>query len=301
MGNHTKKPDVYQIITDQIMELLDKGVIPWKKPWKGGASGWPKSLASKKQYRGINTFLLAVTAEAMGFDSSYWLTYKQAINLGGYIKKGEKGTMIVFWKPWEIEETDKETGKVEKKTIPMLKYYRVFNLDQAEGIEPDKLPENSGIITDDDMLDFNPIEACDNIVNHMPNKPTIEHSSQARAYYSTDKDLVHMPNRERFNSEPGYYSSLFHELAHSTGHSSRLDRKELTGKAAFGGYSYGTEELTAEMGAAMLSGMAGIEPDTLENSAAYIDGWRKTIKADKKLVVIAAARAQKAADYILGE
>jgi len=183
----------------------------------------------------------------------------------------------------------------------MLKYFRVFNLEQTENIEPDKLPKDSQPIDDDDLLDFDPIEACENIVDHMPSRPELEHSRESRAYYKPLSDLVHMPDKELFTSESDYYSTLFHELTHSTGHENRLNRKEIGKHAAFGSKDYGAEELTAEMGAAMLCGMSGIEQGTIENSAAYIDGWRKTIKADKKIVVIAASRAQKAADYILGE
>ena len=300
MGNHTKRPDVYQVVTDQILELLDKGVVPWRKPWRGGAANQPKSLATKRPYRGINPFLLAMTAENKGYNSPYWMTYKQAENLGGNVKKGEKSTVVIFWKRLSITETDKETGKVEAKIIPMLKYFRVFNLEQTENIEPEKLPKDSQPI-DDDLLDFDPIEACENIFDHMPNRPKLEHSRESRAYYKPIDDLVHMPDRKLFTSESGYYSTLFHELAHSTGHESRLKRKEMNKHAAFGSNDYGVEELTAEMGAAMLCGMAGISQQTIENSAAYLNGWRKTIKADKKIVVIAAARAQKAADYILGE
>ena len=301
MGNFTtSKRDVYQIVTDQILDLLDQGTVPWKKPWKGGAVGWPKNLISKKQYRGINVFLLEITSSSMGYVSPYWLTYKQAQDLGGHVRKGEKSALVVFWKMCKKEYTD-ETGEKCTDEYPVLRYYHLFNLCQCEGINPDKLPEGAISVDDEDLLDFEPIQACENIVNHMPKRPEIKHSPQARAFYRPVDDFVHMPDKEKFNSIPEYYSTLFHELTHSTGHKDRLDRQSLSTMAAFGAYDYGKEELVAEMGAALLCGMASIETATIENSAAYIDGWRRKISKDRKLVVQAAALAQKAVDFILGE
>ena len=215
------KSDVYQIVTEKIIELLEQGIVPWEKPWKGGAGAMPKNLVSKKAYRGINTFMLSVIGESTGFVSPYWLTYKQAQNLGGNVKKGEKSALVVFWKWLEKEETDPETGKKHTENIPMLRYYRVFNADQCENITLPDVPTDHS-----EPLDFEPIAACENIVDHMPQRPEIVHSGQAQAYYRPSADLVHMPDKDKFLSVEEYYSTLFHELTHSTAHESRLDRKD---------------------------------------------------------------------------
>lgn len=293
----SKRPDVYQIVTDKILELLDAGTVPWHKPWRGGAAGKPKNAISKKSYRGVNVFLLGMTAIMEGYDSPFWVTYQQAKQLGGNVRKGQKSTLIVFYRMFETSKT-LDTGKIETKTIPMLRYYNVFNLDQCDNVTVPKA-ETVGKIDD---LEFEPIEACEHIVAHYKDTPGIYHDGGGRAYYRPASDSVHLPERRKFENVEEYYSTLFHELAHSTGHESRLNRHDNDQKqAAFGSADYSKEELIAEMGAAFLSGTAGIESATIELSAAYIDGWRGAIKGNKKLVVQAAAAAQKASDYILGE
>lgn len=263
---------VYQIVTDRILESLEKGAVPWHKPWKGG--GLPMNLKSKKPYRGINTFMLSLT----GFSSRYWLSYKQAKAMGGQVRKGEKSTMVVFWK-W-IDSEDKKTG--EEKRVPILRYYNVFNLDQIDGIED---PDEKG-----EEREHKPIEEAEKIVAGMPNRPEIQHKAQ-KAFYSHTGDFVNMPRPESFDNGEEYYGTLFHELGHSTRHKSRLNREK---------NSYAQEELVAEMTSAFLCGVTGIEDKTLDNSAAYIDGWRKRISEDPRLVVTAGAQAQKASDYIRG-
>jgi antirestriction protein ArdC len=262
---------VYEIVTEQILESLSKGTVPWHKPWKGG--GLPMNLKSKKAYRGVNVFMLSL----QGRESRYWLSYKQAKEMGGQVRKGEKSTMVVFWKRIKVE--DKKNG--EEKTIPMLRYYRVFNLDQIDGIEdPDATKDR----------EHTPIEEAEAIVAGMPNRPEIAHKEQ-RAFYSLQSDFVNMPRPESFDNGEEYYSTLFHELGHSTRHKSRLNREK---------NSYAQEELVAEMASAFLCGVTGIESKTLDNSAAYIDSWRKRISEDPRLVVTAGAQAQKASDYIQG-
>ncbi len=300
MGNSTvsksRGPDVYQIVTDKILELLDKGTIPWHKPWKGGFEGIPKNAISKKPYRGVNVFLLAITAEVMGYDSPYWFTYKQAQQYGGNVKAGEKSTFVVFWKWLDYVQTDKETGEKTTDKVPFLRYYRVFNLAQCEGVDLSKLPVDA--IDDTPDLDFSPIGACENVFGNMADCPPIYHD-QGRACYIPSKDEIHLPKRENFTSVEDYYATAFHELAHSTGHDSRLGRHDKDRDLNFGSNTYSKEELIAEMGAAFLCGVCEIDNQIIDNSAAYIDGWRKKIKGDKKLVVNAAAQAQKAVDYIL--
>lgn len=278
------RPDVYQIVTDRITEALEKGTVPWHKPWAGGDAGGPCNLVSKKHYRGVNPFLLAMR----GYGSPYWMTYKQAQAKGGNVRKGEKGTPVIFWK-W-LEKIDEKTGK--KKRIPLLRYYTVFNVEQTDGVE---FPKPEEIV----VKEFKPIESAEKIADSYPGAPTVEHKQQ-RAFYRQDTDAVNMPKRETFETPEEYYSVLFHEFTHSTGHASRLDRETLVDMAAFGSTNYSKEELVAEMGAAMLCGVAGIENRTVDNSAAYIQGWIDKLRGDSKLLVRAAAQAQKAADHVRG-
>lgn len=270
---------IYSMITEKIQELLEKGEVPWRKTWSGG--GMPKSLKSGKEYRGINVFLLA----CQQYENPYWLTLKQANERGGKVKKGEKSTPIVFWN-W-TEREDKETGEI--KNIPFLKYYRVFNVDQCEGIDYPK-PETP-------IKEFEPLTVAEKIVSDMPQRPPIEHKQQ-RAFYRPSEDKVNMPKPETFENREHYYATLFHELTHSTGHETRLNRKGITELTGFGSANYSREELVAEFGAAFLCGMTGIENVTIENQAAYIQGWLKVLKNDKKAIVLAAANAQKAVDFI---
>lgn len=286
----SKRPDVYQIITDRIVAALEAGTVPWHKPWKG-ADFMPKNLVSKKAYRGVNVFMLALAP----FNSHWWLTFNQAKKLGGSVRKGEKGTPVVFWK-W-FPKKDENGDEIPGKRVPFLRYYTVFNLDQCEGIDAAKVPTTAEVEND-----FEPIEACEAIVAAYENAPKVTHSKRdARAYYVPSTDRINMPLRSSFDSAESYYATLFHELGHSTGHESRLGREGITDPVMFGSHKYSKEELVAEMTSAFLCGTAGIEDATIDNSAAYIDGWLKQLKSDPKLVVIAAAQGQKAADLIVGK
>jgi antirestriction protein ArdC len=287
------KKDVYEIITEQILDQLKKGTVPWHKPWKG-AGEWPKNFVSGKPYRGLNVFVLHL----QGYSSPYWLTFNQAKAKGGHIKKGEKSTMVTFWKKIEAKkkttiDTDGNKVEVEKDPYFLLRYYRVFNVEQCEGL---KLPE----VKSEETLEFTPIETCEQIVAGMPQKPEISHGG-GRACYSPSSDKVTMPMQNSFDSEPEYYSTLFHELTHSTGHKSRLDRDEIVNLCPFGTTNYSKEELVAEMGAAFLCGEAGIENNTIDNSAAYVANWVQKFEDQPKMVVCAASAAQKAVDFILNK
>lgn len=279
--------NVYEIITERICEQLEKGAIPWRKPWrydhKNNVRG-ATNLISKKAYRGVNAFMLAV----MPYSSPYWVTFKQAQGMGGSVRKGEKSTPVVFWKQLEINETG-EDGSKNKKRIPLLRYYNVFNVEQCEGVK-----DPSAVPLPVDAPPFNPIAECEAIVGGMPKRPHISHTG-GKAFYNPLFDSVTMPAPERFDSSAEYYSTLFHELTHSTGHTSRIGREF---GAAFGNEQYAKEELIAELGAAFLCGVAGIEQTLIENSAAYIANWLKQLKKDDKLIVCAAAAAQRSADYI---
>src|SRR5262245_50938590 len=281
------KDSVYQVITDRVMALREQGTVPWQKPWSGQEQA-PRNLVSRKAYRGVNVFLL----HALGYESPFWLSFKQAQELGGHVRKGEKSCPVVFWKWLDVEGKQDEQGKA--KRVPLLRYYSVFNVAQCDGITAPAI--------DGTRREHNPIEAAEQIVASMPKRPTIQHKWQL-AFYSPDGDYVGMPEPELFNTHEDYYSVLFHELTHATGHESRLNRKGASGSdglwSAFGSTPYAREELVAEMGAAFLCGHAGIVERTIENSAAYVSSWLERLRNDVRLVVTAAAQAQKAADLIL--
>ena len=283
------RPDTYQIITDRIVSLLESGVVPWRQPWTG--DGEPRNLSSGKAYRGVNTFLLGCSS----YSSCYWLTYKQARERGGHVRKGERGTPVVFWKWFKTGDkaTDAETTTEttpDKRPPCMVRYYTVFNVTQCDGLEY-PTPETRDTSAT--------IPACEAIVDNMPHRPTIDHGGD-RACYAPITDVVSMPDRARFNSDETYYETLFHELTHSTAHKTRCARKsESKDWHPFGSQDYSKEELVAEIGSAYLCNISGIVDRTIDSSAAYIAGWLKRLRDDKRCVITAAAQAQKASDYIL--
>jgi len=239
---------VYSVITETIIKKLEEGVIPWKMPWSSEA---PKNLVSGKSYRGINIFLLG----SLGYMSPYWLTFKQAQSLGGHVNKGEKSVPVIFWKTYSKLETN-DDGENEEKSRFVLRYYRVFNIEQCT-LPPEEIPQE-----DPTTKEFDPIPKAESVVEAMPNAPELTHQSQ-RACYSPLLDVVNMPRPESFDTPENYYSTLFHELTHSTGHESRLNRKGITDPVRFGSHSYSKEELIAEMGSAFLSGHCGIGSNSL--------------------------------------
>ncbi len=271
MSNNT----VYELVTAKITEQLEHGVIPWRRPWTGG--GAPRNAVSKREYSGVNVFLLG------GYSCPYWGSFKQIGDLGGNVLKGEKGSLCVFWKMLESEDEVDADGKAKK--IPLLRYYTVFNIAQTT------LADDPRFAIETKQHDR--IAETERIAADMPNRPTIE-DKESRAYYRPSSDVVNVPALKYFESGEEYYSTLFHELAHSTGHAKRLNREGINEVAAFGTATYSKEELIAEMSAAYLCASCGIE-----HSAAYIGGWLRKLKDDRRLVVFAAAAAQKAADYVL--
>lgn len=283
--------DVYQDVTDRIVSALESGTVPWRKPWSAPAESH-RNPVSGTTYRGINPFLLELTAMGAGYTDPRWLTFKQALSLGGAVRKGEKSTMVVFWK--QIKVKDQDAGPDDRaKMIPLLRHYNVFNVAQCDGIELEAPAEREP---------FEPIAAAAGIVDAMPGRPTIGHGGD-RAFYAPALDMVQLPEPGQFHEREHYYSTAFHELVHSTGHESRLNRPEVAGRGnhAFGSEEYSREELVAELGAAMLCGVSGIVPPTIDQSAAYIASWLRVLKDDRKLLVSAAGRAQRAADFIRGE
>ena len=277
--------NVYDVINSRIMELLEKSIIPWKKPWNA-QSNFPKNLISKKPYSGINVFMLACSE----FSSPYWMTFKQCQDKGGHVIKGSKSTPVIFWKFLDRKDAPTEGENSTNGKYVILKYYSVFNLCQTEGITPPPAEETHNT--------FDPITRAEKIVADLPQKPDIKYGGN-RAYYSVSLDYIQLPHQHTFHNIEEYYSTFFHELSHATGHANRLGRKSILEPSYFGSHEYSKEELVAEMGAAFLCGHAGIEHNTIENSAAYIKGWLKALKNDKTLLVQAAGQAQKASDFIL--
>ncbi|MEP1085220.1 zincin-like metallopeptidase domain-containing protein [Algoriphagus sp.] len=298
-GTQTAKglSDIYQKVTDLIIEKLEQGVIPWKQPWH--EMGMPSNYLTKKPYKGINLWLLL----SCGHQYPYYLTFKQANSMGGKIKKGAKALPICYW---NFAFRDKKTGKVipedrigeyDLKLVSksgFLKEFKVFPIEQIEGIEwefpeighTDPLPEN---------------EQCQKIYEEMLRAPELTHQGSS-AYYRADLDQITMPEKKLFSSTEEYFGVFYHELVHSTGHPSRLNRAGVSEPQQFASEFYSREELIAEMGAGYLNNLTGIlDQYLLENSAAYIQNWLNELRNDKHLLIEAASKAQKAVDYILME
>jgi len=295
------KNKVYKVITDKFIESLERGVIPWEKPWST-AGVLPSNGLTGRQYSGVNILLLGM----MPYSQPYWLTFNQAKKAGGNVKKGESSTPVTFWK---MLYKDKKTGeklsrgKAKKwlknadkrgrvKTIPLLRYYNVFNIEQCENLDEDKI-KRAPVKT----YDFEPVEKAAEIWDNYPGRPELKTGGGA-AYYTPSLDTIQMPENEHFKSPELYYKTLFHESIHSTGAKHRLNR-ELNGNMRT--KSYSKEELTAEIGAAFLNNAAGILEPVFENSEAYIKNWLQALKDEdnQAMIVGAAARAEKAANHIL--
>ena len=281
--------DIYQEITDRIIAEMETGSIPWHKPWM--TAGAAVSHTTGKSYSLLNQMLLGKPGE--------YLTYKQATAEGGQVKRGEKAKMVVFWKWLEKPALDKSgaqimgnDGKPKMDSVPFLRYYNVFHIDQCEGIKPKRVKPNEHPASPD--------QAAENIIGDYLARETvkIQNKEGDRAYYSPALDLIVLPLLRQFSETAEYYSTAFHEMVHSTGHASRLARLDNT--ANFGSESYSKEELTAEIGAAALLHQAGLEtPSSFRNSAGYVQSWLKVLKGDKRFIVSAAGKADKAIGYIL--
>ena len=273
--------DVYSVVTDRIIRQLESGIIPWRKPWTG-IQGGAYSGTTGKPYSLLNQMIL-------GKPGAYF-TFNEMAKRGGKIRKGEKASMIVFWKQVKLSETDPTTGELKEKIVPMLRYYNVFHVDQIDGITIDTPAP----------VEHEPITEAEAIINNYTAREglTIQHQLGNEAFYSPLRDCIVLPLMEQFTDTAEYYSTTLHECVHSTGHKSRLNRLKTT--AHFGNDDYSKEELVAEIGAAALVNYTGIETGkTLKNSAAYIQSWLRALKNDKRLIVGASAAAQKAVDYIL--
>lgn len=274
---------VYQIVTDRIIAELEKGIIPWERPWTGVRDG-AFSRATGKPYSLLNQLLLGKPGE--------YLTYRQALVAGGQVRKGEKGSVVVFWKLDAKADKDGDTGELKIKQFPTLKYYHVFHVDQCDGIDT-KYKEPV-------FTPLNPVEEAEKVLADYSSRcgVPIIHEKGNRAYYRPSTDEIHLPLMEQFSKQAEYYSVAFHESVHSTGHKSRLNR--LDDSSRFGNEVYSKEELVAEMGAACILHELGIETDSsFRNSAAYIQSWLHALKDDPRMIISAAGRAEKAVELIL--
>jgi len=281
MEQTTSMIDIYAIVTNRIIELLKMGTVPWRKPWTD--AGLPRNLLSGRLYRGINVMLL----NAGGFKQNLFLTWNQIKTIKASVIPGEKGTLVIFQK-W-IES--KKEGEVAGKKQPFLRYYKVFNVAQCKDIPKGYLVEAKG-------RDNSPLWTCEQIVENMKDCPLIKHE-QSEAYYSAALDCINLPDLKRFKNSEAYYSTLFHELIHSTGHQKRIGRKAVYENPEFGSDAYSMEELIAEMGTCYLQSYAGIPIEELGNNAAYIHNWLQVFEGDNQFVIKAASYAQRAVDYIL--
>lgn len=284
---------VYSILADSILESIGNGVAPWRKPWKLGVGGSVLANYDGREYRGINRFVLPMLAEARGYHTGIFITYKRLTELGGKLKEGSKGLPVYFWGRGKGERDDGT-----EYAFMVFRYFTVFAIEQCEGIELPKWYKDR-MAEIEAMPKPAPIDAAEAIVASYKDKPVIAEGGDRACYYP-GMDKINMPLREAFHNAEGYYSTLFHELAHSTGHTSRLNRKEVMGGDYFGSHNYSVEELVAELTACFLCNDSGIAHATIENSEAYLAGWFKAIKNDPKMFAMAAARAQKAADWIHG-
>jgi antirestriction protein ArdC len=279
---------VYEMVTDRIIAQLESGTIPWEKPWTGTKSG-AFNRVSKKSYSLLNQMLLKHEGE--------YATFEQWKKLGGHVRKGEKSEIIVFWKVLEVEEKT-EDGTLEKKNIPYLKYINVFHISQVDGIEPLKADELNN--------EIEPIEQAETLLKDYWSREniTVNHVKGNKAFYSPLQDLIQLPLFEQFKNANEYYSTAFHESTHSTLKAKRCNREEdrQNKNVSFGSEEYSKEELVAELGAASLMNIVGIEnPKTFKNSTAYIQSWIKVLRNDNKFIVSASSKAEKAVKYILNE
>jgi antirestriction protein ArdC len=279
--------DTYQRITDSIIEQLEAGTKPWIRPWRGNSRGSliPRR-ATGEAYRGINVLMLWLAGELCGYEESTWITYRQAQDLGGQVRKGERGALVVKYGTF----TPKEREDDDERAIPYLKGYTVFNVEQIEN-----LPER--FYRPAEELPTTPVPHLETVETFVRNTGVAITYSGTTASYRPAVDDILMPDRARFVSEVHLYSTLLHEMSHWSGAKHRLDR-DLSGR--FGSESYAIEELVAELSASFLCADLGVAHDPRDNTATYLESWLKVLKNDKRAIITAAAKAQSAADYLHG-
>ena len=290
-----KKFDIYQSVTQRILEALERGERPWSRPWRlNPTDGVPRNAVTGRPYHGINVLLLWGAAQLEGYTSQRWLTYRQASEAGGHVRKGERGELIVFWKFLERERLDDDgrpvlgdDGEPQTVTIPVARGYFVFNTEQCED-----LPEGLAPAPEADP-DWDPAPAAEAFV--AATGAQIRHGGN-RAFYAPAADRIQMPHREQFAGEDGYYGTLLHELTHWTGAEHRLHRRF----DRFGTEAYAFEELVAELGAAFLCARLGLAAEPREDHASYLRSWLKVLKEDHKAIFSAAAAARAATEFLEG-
>jgi antirestriction protein ArdC len=280
---------VHRIVTDRMITALERGTVPWRKPWQ--AAGQPRSMSTGQPYRGINMVLLGMTADEQGYESPFWGTYRQITALGGQVRKGERSTLVVFWKQVEVEHRDAQAGEVAVRQLPVLRYYRVFNAAQAGHLPKRFYPapgEHNEISQPQAVLD-----------GYLACGPKLVHVAGDRADYHPATDTIRLPLRSQFRTSEGYYATAFHEAGHSTGHPTRLNRPGIAVFDHFGSDKYAREELVAQMTSSILCAQTGTDsPEIFEHSASYIASWLSALNNDTRLVITAAAQAQRACDVI---
>lgn len=291
MSHSPARNDPYQIVTDTILAHLQRGVVPWRCPWNR-STGRPRNFQSGREYQGINLLLLGLQS----FASPWWMTFRQVQERGGKVRQGERGTPVMKWGRYE-KSLKNGDGTEEKKSTFYLKSYRVFNAVQIEGIQFPE-PEQQPPLDSAQRLD-----RAEQIIAQMPEKkPVIKEGRTTQASYRPHTDTIQMPAFARFQSPEDYHLTLFHELIHATGHTSRLNRKGVMESDGFKGKVYSHEELIAEMGAAFLGMEADIVRDQHEQSAAYLQSWLDALgePEHRRWIVLAANQAGRAAGFILG-
>ena len=278
---------ICQMVTDRLIAEMEKGIIPWSKPWHG--KGGAISHSTGKPYSLLNQFILSREGE--------YITFNQCKAEGGKVKKGAKGLPVVFWKQIKIKETAAD-GEQREQLVPILKYYTVFHIEDCEGIKAKYADRETRPHAD-------PIAEAEAVVTEYEKREKLRilrTGESGEAFYSPARDFIQVPCIEQYTEASEYYSTLFHEMTHSTGHASRLSR--FTGSAAaaaFGSAEYSKEELVAEIGAASLNSYCGIEtPASFRNSAAYLQGWLSALRKDPAMIITAAGKAEKAVNYIVG-
>lgn len=282
--------DIYDSVTQQIVRQLERGVRPWMQPWSSGHAAGPVSRPLRhngERYNGINILMLWGTALEQGYDCPLWLTFRQAQQLGGNVRKGEKGTRVVYASTFsKTEENDK--GEAEERDIPFLKQYCVFNASQCDGL-PERFYETAQPLNHE----LEPVEAASEFFRHTGAEIR---DGGSRAYYSMGADVIGMPAIEKFHDAESHAATLAHELSHWTRHPSRLNRS--FDQKRFGDSGYAMEELVAELSAAFLCADLGITPEVREDHASYLHHWLTVLKQEKRAIFTAAAHASKTVDYL---
>lgn len=278
--------DAYAAVTARVLDAPSRGTAPWRRPWHV-LSGTPANALTGRPYRGANVVLLGLSP----YRDHRWVTFRQALELGGNVRRGERSTEIILWKPLEVPAKDAEE---EARRVPLLRTYRVFNAEQCEGL---RLPPAR---LDREARERERIPRAETVPRFMPDPPKVREGERA-AWYAPGEDLVGVPAIGAFHMPDAYYATLFHELGHATGHPRRLARPAVSEGIRLGSADYSREELVAELASAFVCAAVGLDNSLEDNAAAYVAGWLRALREDSRAVVVAAGQAQRAADWMLGK